>query len=109
MVGLGGSGVVSFVPARLGNVGQGKAVSVCSGLAALGEAVMVGQYQSSSGVFGSDMVRRLWLGTALQVSARCGSARQSGHGLLGLMSSGGVWQGGLGVMRHGKAGHGWAR
>ena len=36
-----GPGVVSFVPARLGSVGQGKAVSVCSGLAALGEAVKV--------------------------------------------------------------------
>ena len=38
-----------------------------------GKAVMVGQYQSRSGVFGSDMVRRLWLGTAVQVSARRGS------------------------------------
>ena len=30
-----GPGVVSFVPARLGNIGQGKAVSVCSGLVGL--------------------------------------------------------------------------
>lgn len=37
---MSGPGVVSFVPARLGNIGQGKAVSVCSGLAALGEAVV---------------------------------------------------------------------
>lgn len=68
-----GRGLIGVRKAR--RSGFGRSVGVWSGRMGQGKAVMAGQYQSSSGVFGSGMARRLWLGTALQVSARCGSVR----------------------------------
>lgn len=72
---------------------------------------MVGQYQSRSGVFGPDMVRRSRLGSV------CSGASGYGKSCFGGAAQGGLggvrhrlfWLGGLAMARHGNAGHGSAR
>ena len=69
-VGRGQAVVATCDKARLG--WQGWAVSVCSGLAALGEAVMLGR-----GLIGVRKSRRLWRGNACLGLLRSGGARRS--------------------------------
>ena len=68
------SGTASYKLARYGRSWQ---AAVMEGRGLIG--VRKSNISQGRGVFGSDMVRRLWLGTAFLVSSRCGSvsARRS--------------------------------